>query len=194
MSSLPPAEAVLCQLIRISKDRHWPTKWSPRFVGNELSEQQRSRIIDIASANLRSRAPFAQSIGSRLELLEVRVFQRDEDNKTHIRFVFEVDMTPDMLNVFGSLHGSCITFLIDACSSVALTALSAVSHKLSLLVSHTLGTTFHSPAPAGARLRITAETTAFSSRTVSAEVQIWDVTNKSLVATGVHNQMQLSKL
>ncbi|OSD05249.1 hypothetical protein PYCCODRAFT_1465192 [Trametes coccinea BRFM310] len=194
MSSPPPAEALLRQLSRISKEQRWPVEWTPRFVGNALSEQQRIRIVDIASAILRSRAPFAQSIGSRLELSEVKVSRREEDHKVHLRFTFEVDTTPDMLNAFGSMHGSCTTFLIDASSSIALTALSAVAHKLGLLVSQSLTTSFHSPAPPGARLRIIAETVAFSSRTASAEVQIWDVTNGRLIATGMHNQMQMSKL
>ncbi|KAL7280554.1 hypothetical protein ACG7TL_005487 [Trametes sanguinea] len=94
MSSPPSAEALLRQLSRISQEQRWPVEWTPRFVGNELSEQQCIRIVDIASAILRSRAPFAQSIGSRLEFLEVKVIQREEDGKIHLRFTFEVDTTP----------------------------------------------------------------------------------------------------
>ncbi|KAI9065054.1 hypothetical protein FKP32DRAFT_1534553, partial [Trametes sanguinea] len=135
---------------------------------------------------------FAQPTASRLDMTEVAVFERAEDGKTQARVVFEIDLGPDMLNPAGNMHGGCTMFLIDVCSSIALVALAVAKRSNVRFVSQSLTTVFHAPAMGDARLRIVNDTVSFGARTVSARTEIWDITNKRLVATGVHNQMEPS--
>ncbi|CDO70334.1 hypothetical protein BN946_scf184843.g23 [Trametes cinnabarina] len=170
--------------------QHVHAAFTTRFVGHELSEDQRAAILHFASIILR-REPdkFAQPTASRLDFTEVAVFEREEDRRTQVRAVFHIDLGPDMLNPAGNMHGGCTMFLIDVCSSIALVALGVATHKNARFVSQTLNTVFHAPAMGNARLRIVNDTVSFGARTVSARTEIWDITNKRLVATGVHNQM-----
>ncbi|KAI0355122.1 hypothetical protein OH77DRAFT_1480492 [Trametes cingulata] len=162
-----------------------------RFEG-DFSAKQRSAILKFADIILRGRGQFAQPTGSRLEMTEVAVYQRKEDDKTQIRMVFEIDMGEDMLNSAANLHGGCSMYMIDVCSSIALVALGIATHRYANFVSQAITTVFHAPATLGARLSIVNNTISFGARTVSARTEIWDTTNRRLVATGIHNQMQPS--
>ncbi|KAI0690931.1 hypothetical protein C8T65DRAFT_671071 [Cerioporus squamosus] len=163
-----------------------------RFSDN-LNSKQREDIVDFADTILRGPGEFAKPTGSRLELCEVSAYERPEDGKMHAEVVFEIDMAEDMLNSAKHMHGGCAMFMIDVCSSIALVALSIALNKRAYLVSQSLTTVWHSPAMLGARLRITNKTTAFGARTVSARTEIWDLTNRRLVATGIHSQMPPSQ-
>ncbi|KAI0636375.1 HotDog domain-containing protein [Trametes polyzona] len=164
-----------------------------RFGGStELSPKQREAIVKFADVILRGRGQFAKPTGSRLQMTEVTVYEREEDGKTQVRMVFEIDVGEDMLNSGNMMHGGCSMFLIDVCSSIALVALGIVTSRNSYLVSQAITTVFHAPATTGARLSIVNNTVSFGARTVTARTEIWDTTNRRLVATGVHNQMQPS--
>ena len=65
----------------------------PRFLGQLLSDSQREGILKFADFIVRGKGPFAQTVGSRLEMTEVAVFEREEDGKTQMRMVFEIDVT-----------------------------------------------------------------------------------------------------
>ncbi|KAI1786935.1 HotDog domain-containing protein [Ganoderma leucocontextum] len=163
-----------------------------KFTGNFTPEQQ-ARVLWVTDAILRGRSDFAKTTGSRLELSEVSAYERPEDGKMHAEVVFEIDMDEDMLNAGGNLHGGCTMFLIDVCSSIALLALGIARDARVELVSQAITTVFHAPATVGTRLRIVNKTTSFGARTVSGRTEIWDTTNRRLVATGIHNQMAPSQ-
>ncbi|KAI0747405.1 hypothetical protein C8Q74DRAFT_1312527 [Fomes fomentarius] len=164
------------------------TRWS-----DNISTEQRESIINYAKFILRGPGEFAKPVGSRLELTEVSAYERAEDGRLHADVVFEIDTALDMTNSGRNVHGGCTMFMIDVCSSIALVALSIAMKKPVYFVSQALTTVFHSPATVDSRLRIVNKTTAFGARTVSARTEIWDLTNRRLVATGIHNQMQPSQ-
>lgn len=62
-----------------------------RFEG-DLSPKQRSSILKFADIILRGKGLYAKSTGSRLEITEVSVYEREEDKKTQVRMVFELDV------------------------------------------------------------------------------------------------------
>ncbi|KAI0771091.1 HotDog domain-containing protein [Trametes elegans] len=169
-----------------------PGQRSPtRFIG-DLSDEQRDSILKYADIILRGRGQYSQAVGSRLELTEVELYERERDGKTHIRMVFEIDTEEDMLNGLWNLHGGCTMFFVDVCSSIALASLALATNRKAGFVSQAINTVFHAPATVGARLSIVNHTIALGSRTVSARTEIWDTTNGRLVATGTHNQMEPS--
>ncbi|TFK91056.1 hypothetical protein K466DRAFT_583128 [Polyporus arcularius HHB13444] len=164
-----------------------------RFSSN-LSPQQRAAILDFEDRVMRRDPRFGKETTSRLELREVDVYERREDKKMHARVVFEIDMAEDMLNLVGNMHGGCVMHLIDVCTTLALNALKIALNKKGDYVSHGINTVFHAPAKVGARLELINNTTAWGSRAVSARTEIWDITNRRLVATGIQNQMQTARL
>lgn len=106
-----------------------------RFSDN-LSDEQRTSIVDFEEMLMRGSRKFGRQTTARLELQEVDVFERLEDGKTHARVVFEVDVDEgaspavskslirkpanaympiptDMLNAGQTLHGGCTMHLID---------------------------------------------------------------------------------
>ncbi|KAI0747408.1 hypothetical protein C8Q74DRAFT_1320559 [Fomes fomentarius] len=136
---------------------------------------------------------FADSVWKQLELTEVEVSPREKDGKLQSRVTYTTTVSEDMLNLAGIMHGGCAVFLIDLCSSLAVITLAHASGKAPHYVSQAINTTFHAPAPLGAKLEIVNTTLSFGTRTVSAVTKIWDVTNKRLCMTGVHNKMAPSK-
>ncbi|KAI0672621.1 HotDog domain-containing protein [Trametes maxima] len=165
-----------------------PQKTEPRFVG-DISPKQREAILGFSNHILRGPATWAKDFGARLEMTEVVVEARAEDGKSHMRMVFEAEMGPDMCNVTGIMHGGCSMYIIDVCSSIALVGLGRATNKPADYVSQAITTTFHAPAPVGSKLKIINYTVSFGRRTVAARTEIWDVTHRRLIATGIHNQM-----
>ncbi|KAI0690923.1 hypothetical protein C8T65DRAFT_671053 [Cerioporus squamosus] len=166
---------------------------STRTVIKGLPAEQEARIRATVDKITLGPSMFASSVGSRLVPTEVEVFQRAKDGKMQARMVYETTVEEDMLNIGRTMHGGCAVYIIDICSSVALMVLAGALDKPTSYVSQALNTTFHAPAPAGAKLEIVNTTVAFGGRTVSAVTEIWDVTNKRLCMTGVHNKMAPSK-
>ncbi|EJF66366.1 hypothetical protein BD309DRAFT_871870 [Dichomitus squalens] len=165
---------------------------SPVKFSGDLTPQQQAGIVKFADVILRGPGDFAKAVGSCLELTEVSISPRPEDGKLHAAVVFEIDVLEDMLNANRHVHGGCSMFMIDICSAIALTALSIAMNKRTHLVSQAINTIFHAPATVGARLKIVNKTVAYGTRTVSARTEIWDITNRRLVVSGIHNQMQPS--
>ncbi|OBZ69269.1 Acyl-coenzyme A thioesterase 13 [Grifola frondosa] len=162
-----------------------------RFDG-DIPPETKERIGKFLNLIL-VRGNFARSTGARLVPKEVKMYKRPEDEKPQVRVVFEITVDEDMLNPAGNVHGGCIVYMIDVCSSVALAALGMCMNRPNSFVSQALNTTFHAPAPLGTKLELVNTTTAFGGRTVAARTEIWDVTNRRLVASGVHNKMQPSQ-
>ncbi|KAI0748761.1 hypothetical protein C8Q80DRAFT_1173538 [Daedaleopsis nitida] len=94
-----------------------------------------------------------------------------------------------MLNKQQTMHGGCTAYLVDVCSSVGLAFLAMVQGKPSDFVSQTIITTYHAPAPLGAKLNVISTTTSFGARTVASRIEIWDVTHGRLCMSGTHNKM-----
>ncbi|KZP00271.1 hypothetical protein CALVIDRAFT_533916, partial [Calocera viscosa TUFC12733] len=78
--------------------------------------------------------------------------------------VHEVTVKEEFLNGIGFLHGGCTAYLIDACSSIALTALDPPDESMLPSVSLNLSVTYHAPAPLGAHLRLISTVVAFAAR------------------------------
>ncbi|KAI0034591.1 HotDog domain-containing protein, partial [Vararia minispora EC-137] len=93
----------------------------------------------------------------------------------------------DMLNGGGNMQGGCTAFLIDVCSSLGLAAAGRPE-----TVSQAINISYHAPAPLGCKIRIINTSMAIGARISSIRCEIWDVTHKRLVATGIHMKMRPS--
>ncbi|KAI0708037.1 hypothetical protein C8Q76DRAFT_800316 [Earliella scabrosa] len=151
-----------------------------------------AKLADVPDFHKHARM-FAHTVCSRMVLEEIELTRREKDGRPQARLTYTITVEEDMLNIAGTMHGGCAVYLIDLCSSVALKVLARAQDKPSFFVSQALNTTFHAPAPRGAKLEIVNTTVSLGARTASAVTDIWDMTNKRLCMTGVHNQMAPSQ-
>jgi len=133
---------------------------------------------------------FASEIYKQLRIKEMSLFEREQDGRMQARIIFEITVNEDMVNAYHILHGGCVGHLIDGCTSVTLALLEIKLKKPVFHVSQALNIVFHAAAPLGSKLKIVNTTTAMGGRTMTAAAEIWDVTNRRLVASGVHTKMQ----
>ncbi|TBU35370.1 hypothetical protein BD311DRAFT_647933 [Dichomitus squalens] len=165
-----------------------PTKPSSVLFQGDIPAAVQRQIVEFSDFHLKG-VDFARTTGQRLALKEASVSRRPEDAKLQSRLVYELTVAQDMTNRQHTLHGGCTAFLVDVCSSVGLAFLAMVQGKPSDFVSQTMITTYHAPAPVGAKLNIVSTTTSFGARTVASRIEVWDVTHHRLCVSGVHNKM-----
>ncbi|KAM6496419.1 HotDog domain containing protein, partial [Amanita muscaria] len=138
---------------------------------------------------------FGASICKRLVSKEIAILDKAEEPlKKECRFVCELTVEEDMLNIGGTLHGGCAAYLIEACSTVALVAFGLAQNEPQVVgtVLQSLNIVYHSPAAVGDKLRIVNRTMTIGSRAVSARAEIWNDTHHRLVASGTNVSMQPS--
>jgi hypothetical protein len=56
---------------------------------------------------------FGGAAGAHLELVEANIWEETASEPAKAQTVFEVEVTKDMCNIFGVLHGACAAFFVD---------------------------------------------------------------------------------
>jgi len=134
---------------------------------------------------------FARPISHRLKVTELEVHPKvEEPRKVEARVVFELEVAQDMVNGSGTLHGGCSAYLIDFCSSTAISLHCGHLGRWRQHVSSTMNVVYHAPAPLGVTLKIINTTMSVGARAMSVRTEIYDATNKRLVASGTHVKME----
>ncbi|KAJ3479574.1 hypothetical protein NLI96_g8962 [Meripilus lineatus] len=160
-----------------------------RSEGN-ASQEVKEKLATIWSQFVEGPA-FANTVARRVEVTEMSITPKaEEPKKVEARVVLELDVTGDMINGHSSLHGGCGAYLVDFCSSIALTLHRGHHGRWTGHVSSTLHTVYHAPAPIGSRLKIINTTVAVGARVMTARTEIYDKTNNRLVVSGYHVKME----
>ncbi|KAG7090631.1 hypothetical protein E1B28_009733 [Marasmius oreades] len=137
---------------------------------------------------------YSDEIVKRMVVTEVSIVSHPEEPSKKVgRVVCEMEVHDDMVNRTRTIHGGCSAYLVDICSSIALTALALSNGRSVDHVSQSLNMVYHSPATVGDKLRIVNTTMTMGSRTMSVRTEIWNATRHRLVASGVHIKMQPSE-
>jgi len=133
---------------------------------------------------------FGESILKRMKVVEISLNGKpEEEKKMEARVVVELDVTEDMLNGGGNIHGGCSAFLVDVCSTLALVTFNLENSGSLMTVSQSLNIIYHSPAQLADKLRIVNTTLTLGARAHSARTEIWNVTHHRLVVSGTHIKM-----
>ncbi|KAI0068496.1 hypothetical protein BV25DRAFT_1329 [Artomyces pyxidatus] len=131
---------------------------------------------------------FVCTFPEKLHVTEVSIGKNTEEPaKTEARVVCEVVVEEEMLNALRVMHGGCLAFFIDICGTLPSTALLGHSG-----VSLNISVSYHAPAKVGDKLKIISTTLSNGARVTSTRGEIWNVTTKRLVASGVHTMMEQS--
>ncbi|ESK94095.1 hypothetical protein Moror_12840 [Moniliophthora roreri MCA 2997] len=131
---------------------------------------------------------FGHDIISRMVVTEVSVNKKQEEPlKQEGRVVVKMKVEQDMVHGGLKIHGGCLAFIIDICTTFAMTALTLGTIGVKVTnVSLTLQLFYHSPAALGEDLRIVSTTLSVGGREFSARTEVWSDTHNRLVASGVH--------
>ncbi|KIJ57230.1 hypothetical protein M422DRAFT_149684, partial [Sphaerobolus stellatus SS14] len=137
---------------------------------------------------------FGESVATRLRLTEVNFATTvEEDRRKEARVVCEITVENDMLNSLGSVHGGCIAFLLDICTSLPLAVMEyELNGNTGSGVSQNINTCYHAPALPGSVLRFISTSVSCGSRVMSSRCEIWDKTHHRLVASGMQTMMRPS--
>ncbi|KAJ2915610.1 hypothetical protein MD484_g4795, partial [Candolleomyces efflorescens] len=134
---------------------------------------------------------FGRSIADRFRVTEISVNEKvDEASKLEGKVVLELEVTKEMINGAGNIHGGCSAYLVDICSSLAVSALTLTTEgKEYPTVSQAINMIYHSPAVLGNTLRVVNTSTTVGRRTHTCRTEIWNATHHRLVASGTHVKM-----
>ncbi|KZS98599.1 hypothetical protein SISNIDRAFT_462498 [Sistotremastrum niveocremeum HHB9708] len=152
---------------------------------------------------------FATSIASRVKLTEITINesppQPGADSKAKTArtaiVIAETTVEQDMVNGAGNMHGGCVAYVVDICSSIPMIALAKPVKVTKTAdgeekveygrsgVSQALNLVYHAPAPVGTPLRIVSTSLAVGGRAMSSRCEVWDTKTNRLVASGVHTKM-----
>ncbi|KAF9266148.1 hypothetical protein L218DRAFT_996918 [Marasmius fiardii PR-910] len=167
---------------------------NPHEIAGNGSLETKQCLADILSSHHAQETFAGSTVASKIRISEVSLGKmREEPMREEGRVVFTLTVDEDMMNLVGSVHGGCIAYLIDLCSSLTL---SVLVHKLTgnsgITVSQALNIVFHSPAPLGDKIRIVNTTMTVGKRASSVRTEIWSDINHRLIASSVHVKMDPS--
>ncbi|KAJ7261179.1 HotDog domain-containing protein [Mycena rebaudengoi] len=137
-------------------------------------------------------SPFSKEIGGRLKIVEMNV--RDlRSNAAAAEVVFEIEVTENMSNVYGTLHGGCAAYMVDPCTVASLILLGLESGFDGTGVTQSMNLHWHHPAPLGSTLIITTTSTFSNGRARLARCEIREKGSGKLILSGVHSFLNAGK-
>ncbi|KAJ7578704.1 hypothetical protein C8J56DRAFT_968863 [Mycena floridula] len=139
-------------------------------------------------------ASFDTLLRPKISVDEISFFQNvEEPNQIEAKVVCNILVDKDLLNVVDTIHGGCISYLIDHCSSLAIIVATMAKTGTPVIgLSQSLTVIFHAPAHKGDRLRIVNTAVAVGKRSMTAKTEIWNSTQRRLTASGIHVKMDNS--
>jgi len=150
------------------------------------SEEQKELVVNLFREFCGADGRFGAEQARRIVVKQLD-YQTKQDGdlgpKTRARLTCELKVEPDMLHNANAIHGGCILFLVDICTSVC----HAVDTFRMLSVS--LTTHFHNPAFLGNTLRIVAETVSVGKRVIVVRCEIYEIETGLIVASGQQIKM-----
>ncbi|KAJ7086252.1 hypothetical protein C8R44DRAFT_821243 [Mycena epipterygia] len=129
---------------------------------------------------------FAGASSRKTVVTEVSIAPNPLEDPRILTLVCELDVTEEILDGQDKLSNAFIIVIIDECVSSAVTALDYAEGGPGICgVSQSLNTVFHNPVALGAKLRFINTTIAATGGATSCRSEVWDLTQRRLVATAV---------
>ncbi|KAJ4001439.1 HotDog domain-containing protein [Lentinula boryana] len=176
-----------------ASDSTFTSPYSHNVVGGSASTQIKKLLDDLVHTP--SRHPqqklFASTIMDSMILVDVSIGSMpEESSRLEGKVVLQLVVNEDMLNLANTVHGGCLAYFVDFCSSLALVALDVhQSNDYTLSVSQALNIVFHSPAAFGETIRIVNMSVSSGGRSATGRTEIWNENHKRIVASGTHIKM-----
>ncbi|KIK64613.1 hypothetical protein GYMLUDRAFT_195129 [Collybiopsis luxurians FD-317 M1] len=159
-------------------------------VHGNVSDKAKQFVIDLLNYHYYGgvkEESFGLQVGRRLELRSMNVWAATTEAQT----VFEITVTKDMCNPFGTLHGACACYIVDPCSMSATVVLGAALGIDATGVSQSMNLIWHQPAKMGTRLRVVSTSVFIEGRIRTARVEIIDCETEKLYVSAIHSTISL---
>lgn len=167
-------------------------------VKGNASDETKRQVWSTFKYLLGSPGWFNHSIGDSIQCKEVNVWGPKDpstaspsEEAPRAETVFEVEVTPDMCNLFGILHGGCTAYLIDHCSVTSTMALGCHIGEDGTGLSQSMNIVWVEAAPLGAKLRIVNTSMVIRGRVRTCRSELWN--GNKLCASGVHSLVNAPK-
>ncbi|KAJ7667000.1 hypothetical protein DFH06DRAFT_1384563 [Mycena polygramma] len=132
--------------------------------------------------------PFAVDVGKRIRIVSIS----HDDEKHQCELVNEIQVTQDMTNFLGVLHGACSTYLADTLCGASVNQLGLRMGMDARGFTRAMEIVFSRPARAGDTLKIIS-TATIEGNVRSARCEIRNKKSGKLCATAVQTISQLPK-
>ncbi|KAF4601676.1 hypothetical protein EYR40_004875 [Pleurotus pulmonarius] len=153
-----------------------------RKIKGNLPDAQKQLAANALAYFISTGNTWGADVGQRLNLVEVNILSR-EGGTQEAQTILEIDVTEEMCNLFGIMHGACAAYLFDPATSSALVALGLVLGIDGSGVSQSMNIIWHKPARRGAKLRLISNSIAIQGRIRSARCEIRDAEGLCVSAT-----------
>ncbi|KAF9014375.1 hypothetical protein BDZ89DRAFT_1094738 [Hymenopellis radicata] len=157
-------------------------------IRGNVSEDVKKKCRQVLTYFIGPSTSYGHTIGRNLRLTEINVLGGEEGET-----VCEMEVSEDMCNVYGTLHGGCAAYLIDPCSVSSLVSLGFVTGRDGSGVSQSMNVIWHRPVLKGTRLRIISKTIFTDGRLRSASCEMRDKESNALYISAVHTTQAVSK-
>ncbi|KAJ3818509.1 HotDog domain-containing protein [Lentinula raphanica] len=179
-----------------SSDTTFTSPYTHNVVGGTASARIKRVIDDVihTPSHNRQLKLFASSIMDSVVLIDVSIgSMAEEPSRLEGKVVIQTVVNEDMLNLANTVHGGCLAYFVDCCSSTALIALDLHhSDDYVLSVSQALNVVFHSPAALGETIRMVSMSVSSGGRSAAGRTEIWNDNHKRIMASGTHIKMMPS--
>ncbi|KAF7292805.1 4HBT domain-containing protein [Mycena indigotica] len=125
--------------------------------------------------------PFGRSVGEHLQITELTVTEEGASGR------LEIEVTEDMCNVFGTMHGACGAYIIDHATIGTMVLYGRAAGFDGRGVSTSMNIHWHNPANLGDILAVFTESVHIDNRARTVRCEIRDKETRKLIITGTHS-------
>ncbi|EIW76235.1 hypothetical protein CONPUDRAFT_168809 [Coniophora puteana RWD-64-598 SS2] len=133
---------------------------------------------------------FGSSTGRHLRLTSIDVYH-GASGALEARVILEADVTEEMCNVYGIVHGACGAYMVDVGAAMPLIALGVAKGVDGSGVSQAMNIVYHNAPRIGTTLRVIATSITAEDKLKSGRVEVWDKHKERLYFSGVHNKISV---
>ncbi|KAJ7022312.1 HotDog domain-containing protein [Mycena alexandri] len=130
--------------------------------------------------------PFGNEISGRLRMVELNLWDAMSTGSSESEVVLEIQVTENMCNVYGTMHGGCAAFILDPCTVSAMVLLGLAKGFDGTGVSQAINVHWHHPALLGSTLTVTTRSVFADGRARLARCEIREKLTGKLIVSGTH--------
>ncbi|KAI0824490.1 HotDog domain-containing protein [Trametes gibbosa] len=150
---------------------------------------------------------FAYAVGRRIRILDIN--RHTDGDRAQVVAVAEIQackgqspppvlrthpcsqpVLTEMLNGAGTVHGGCLSYLVDNCAAFPLVVIGLIKDGNGVGVTQAMNVFFHAPAAIDTCLRITSTSVTFGGRIMTSRCEIADKHSGRLIASAFLSKMQ----
>ncbi|KAJ7050128.1 hypothetical protein C8F01DRAFT_717608 [Mycena amicta] len=131
----------------------------------------------------------AEKAGGAIRLVEVNVVEKEEERESVAEMVCELDVTLEMCNVYGVMHGAFSAFLMDNLTVLVMVVLGRAKGFNGRGMSQSMAIHWHSSAALGETVRITARSVYSDSKAHFSRCEARNVSQGGRLVVSATNNM-----